>query len=58
VRKLLKIGKASVLLPAVPLYRLSRKLRLDWVLKVLLLPAKYKMQLQALDRVPGRFSLA
>ncbi|KAA9331756.1 oxygenase MpaB family protein [Adhaeribacter soli] len=58
VRKLLKIGKASVLQPAVPLYRLSRKLRLDWVLKVLLLPAKYKVQVQALNRAPGRFSLA
>ncbi|MBK0403472.1 DUF2236 domain-containing protein [Adhaeribacter sp. BT258] len=52
VRKLLKIGKVSMLLPAVPLYRLSRKLRLDWVLKVLLLPASYKMQINALDRVP------
>lgn len=58
VRKLLKLGKASVLLPAVPLYRLSRKLRLDWVFKVLLLPAKYKMQIQVLERAPGRLGMA
>jgi hypothetical protein len=53
VRKLLDIGKFSALLPAVPFYKFSRKLHLDWILKALLLPASYKTQILALDRVPG-----
>ncbi|MFC5272179.1 oxygenase MpaB family protein [Adhaeribacter terreus] len=56
VRKLLDIGKVSVLLPAVPIYRITRKLNLDWILKALLLPAKYKGQIHALDRPPGKLS--
>ena len=53
VKKLLKVGNISALLPAVPFYRLSRKLHLDWILKELLLPPTYKAQIKALDRVPG-----
>lgn len=53
VKNLLQSGSVSVLLPAVPLYRLSRKIGLDWVMKELLLPPAYKAQIQALDRGPG-----
>ncbi len=35
--------------PAVPLYRLSKRLRLDGLVKDLLLPSRYKSQIQALD---------
>jgi hypothetical protein len=53
VKKLLKMGKVSALLPVVPFYRFSRKIHLDWILKELLLPGAYKAQIKALDRVPG-----
>ncbi len=53
VKKLLDVGSVSALRPAVPFYRLSRKIHLDWVLKELLLPKEYKAQIKALDRVPG-----
>lgn len=53
VKKLLQAGSISALRPVVPFYRLSRKLRLDWILKELLLPAAYKAQIQGLDRLPG-----
>lgn len=53
VKKLLKLGKVSALLPAVPFYKFSRKIHLDWILKELLLPGEYKAQIKALDRVPG-----
>ena len=35
--------------PVVPLYQFSRKLKLDWMVKELLLPAAYKERIKALD---------
>lgn len=45
------LGFAPVhwLRPSVPLYKLSKKLRLDGLIKDLLLPSEYKTQIQALD---------
>jgi hypothetical protein len=53
VKQLLNFGKLPLLLPAVPLYKLSRKMKLDWVIKSVLLPADYKAQIRDLDVVPA-----
>jgi len=53
VSNLLQLGKRSVLAPAVPLYKFSRRLKLDFIVKEVLLPAKYKKQIKKLDVVPG-----
>jgi hypothetical protein len=58
VKKLLGLRKVSALLPAVPFYKFSRKIHLDWVLKELLLPGEYKTQIKALDRAPGNLRSA
>ncbi len=52
VRELLAFRKVSFLYPLLNLYKLSRKLKLDWVLKELILPSKYKHEIKALDRNP------
>lgn len=49
VRQLLVLRELSVLSPVLELYKLSRYLRLDWLLKSLLLPPDYKAQIRALD---------
>lgn len=49
VSELLGLRRFSLLLPIVPLYKLSRRLQLDWLIKAVLLPATYKKQIEALD---------
>ena len=49
VAELLKLDNFSLLTPVVPLYKFSRLLRLDWILKAALLPQAYKQQIKALD---------
>jgi hypothetical protein len=49
VRRLLAFRKTSLLHPVVILYKISRTLRLDGVLKALILPSKYKKEIDALD---------
>lgn len=49
VKTLLHFNHFSLLAPVVPLYKISRVLKLDWVLKTILLPADYKAQIEALD---------
>lgn len=51
VNDLLKLGKFSWLAPIFFLYKLSRVVRLDWFLKSLVLPTKYKKQIKDLDVV-------
>ena len=51
VKKILGLRSFSVLTPVIPLYKLSRNLKLDWLLKSLLLPKEYKSQIKALDIV-------
>lgn len=50
VSQLLSIDSFSWLTPVVPLYKVSRLLRLDWILKAALLPSAYKEQIKALDQ--------
>jgi len=49
VRQLLGFKKASLLKPLVPLYKAGKTLKVDWLLKALLLPSKYKKEIRALD---------
>ena len=50
VRKLLKFKRFSVLKPVLWLYKMSRLIKLDWLLKQAILPAQYKVQIQGMDR--------
>ncbi|MCL9807534.1 oxygenase MpaB family protein [Flavobacterium amniphilum] len=46
---LLKRGKFSWLSPIIPLYKISRFIKMDWLLKKALLPSAYEAQIKALD---------
>ena len=52
VSHLLQLGKVSFLAPVVPVYKVSRLIKLDWLLKSLLLPSEYKEEIQGLDKEP------
>lgn len=49
VHKLLVFRDISFLHPLVGLYKFSRNIKFDWLLKEMLLPAKYKREIRALD---------
>ena len=51
VRKLLGFSKFSFLSLIVPLYQFSRKIHFDSVIKKLLLPQKYALEIAELDIV-------
>lgn len=51
VRKLLDFGSVSLIQPLLGLYKLSRPVKLDGLLKSLLLPPDYKKEIRALDYV-------
>jgi hypothetical protein len=51
VRTLLRLGKLSFLTPVVPVYRILRYLKLDWMIKSVILPNDYKKQIKDLDMV-------
>lgn len=50
VRLLLNYRSFSLLGPVLKLYKLSRNLNLDWLLKAIILPPEYKKQIKALDQ--------
>ena len=52
VKELLQFSDFSFLTPVVPLYKISRMMKVDWLLKNILLPSDYKDQINELD-VPG-----
>lgn len=52
VSELLNLGKISWVSPLLWTYKLSRKVKLDWFLKSILLPPAYKKQIKDLDIVP------
>jgi len=52
VRQLLGFRHLSFLAPVIPPYRIIKKLRVDRILKALILPSAYKKQIEALDVVP------
>jgi hypothetical protein len=49
VKELLDLSDFSLLSPVVPLYKITRLMKLDWMLKSILLPADYKDQINELD---------
>jgi hypothetical protein len=49
VRALLHFQKFSFILPLLYLYNLSKLVKLDWIMKALLLPAQYKKQISAIE---------
>jgi uncharacterized protein (DUF2236 family) len=51
VNELLKLGKFSAMSVLIPIYKFSRMLKLDWLIKSLILPAEYKAQIRKLDVV-------
>jgi hypothetical protein len=51
VKELLSFRKFSLLKPAVPVYKLARKLNLDALVKAILLPPAYKKEIKELDIV-------
>lgn len=54
VKNLLGLRKFSWLAPLIPFYKLSRLLRMDSLIKTILLPAAYQTQIRALDAEPKR----
>lgn len=52
VRQLLQFRRASLLSPVIPVYKLSRLVALDRLLKAAILPREYQDQIKALDQ-PG-----
>jgi hypothetical protein len=49
VKNLLSLGNFSLLSPVLVFYKLFRKLKMDWLLKALVLPSGYKKQIKNLD---------
>jgi uncharacterized protein (DUF2236 family) len=50
VRELLHFSKSSFFYHVVTLYKLSKRLRLDAIIKEVILPVKYKHQIKAMDK--------
>jgi hypothetical protein len=53
VKQLLQFSDFSLLSPVVPLYKVSRLMKMDWMLKKILLPGAYQEQIRGLDREPN-----
>lgn len=49
VKELLNFGEFSLLTPVVPLYKLTKVFKAEWLLKNILLPKDYKEQIRELD---------
>ena len=49
VNEMLEFRKFSLLSTLVPIYKLSRKFKMDWMIKSLILPSSYKTQIKELD---------
>jgi len=52
VKELLHFSDISFLSPAVPVYKVARLMKMDWLLKNMLLPSDYKQQINDLNE-PG-----
>ncbi len=49
VKELLKFGDFSMLTPALPMYKISKLVKMDWLLKIILFPSSYRTQINELD---------
>lgn len=52
VKKLLDMNSISLAAPLLGVYKVSRRAKLDWFLKSMILPSKYKSQIKDLDIHP------
>ena len=53
VKELLQFSDLSLLTSVVPVYKISRLMKMDWLLKNILLPSDYKDEINELDVHPG-----
>jgi hypothetical protein len=53
VKELLQMAPLSLATPLLGAYKVSRKVKLDWFLKSIILPSEYKAQIKDLDIPPG-----
>ena len=53
VKHLMGFGKISWITPLLFIYKLSRRIRMDWFLKSIILPSAYQKQIRELDVKPG-----
>ncbi|ELR71962.1 hypothetical protein C900_01957 [Fulvivirga imtechensis AK7] len=53
VRELLGLRRVSLLNPLIAAYKLATSIRVDWLMKALILPSKYKSEIKALDTAPN-----
>jgi hypothetical protein len=51
VKKMLGFNENSLLILIVPVYKFFRKLKMEWLIKKAILPAKYQQQIKELDVV-------
>lgn len=54
VKELLQFRDFSLLTPVVPVYKISRLMKMDWLLKNVLYPPDYKDQISELDVHPRK----
>ncbi len=54
VRELLGYRKVSLLKPVLGFYKVSRSIKIDWLLKAAILPPKYKKEIKELDHLPTK----
>jgi hypothetical protein len=53
VSRLLNLSQPSLLPPLLFIYKLSRKINLNWLIKAAVLPAKYRAEIKSLDMIPA-----
>jgi len=53
VKELLNFKSYSLLTPLLIIYKLSRKIKANWIIKSMILPREYKQQIKELDIVPS-----
>jgi hypothetical protein len=49
VKQLLHFSDFSLLAPVLPVYKVTKLMKMDWMLKNMLLPAAYKSEIRELD---------
>jgi hypothetical protein len=54
VKELMHFGDFSFLTPVVPVYKISRLMKMDWLLRNILLPSDYKDQINEIDVKPDK----
>ena len=54
VNELLRLGKTSWLTPLLIIYKVSRRIKMDRLIKSIIMPADYKEEIKALDVLPQK----